>query len=398
MSTSIFKKLSVALLLSCVCTALWAKQPSLSPFLQKQFVKARGLMETESWADAQTLLADLERKTENRFAKALAAQSLGQIAIYQDDMARALKRFKQAFDLQVLDEASATRLMHSIGQLYCALEQWRACQDTLVAWLAREGVSPKAGDYIMIAQAYAAPEQWAKVPRYVNKALALKAKAPINWYQLEVAAWAQKSLWPQAIGAQKRLLQHYATRPVEWRRLVSMLVQNDDYKGALSAMRLPFEKGWLESESDYRQMAQLLYHRGVPHKAAEVLAAGIEKGEVSDSLDNLKLLGNLWQQAKARDKAIAVFEELAERTNQRRWLVQLAQLHYQAENWRAAGDYLKQALAKQQEPKLQLMFAVTLINQHDYQLAKRSLTVLLADESIKSRAQNWLNYIDRVTG
>lgn len=398
MSKSILKKLSVALLLSCLCSALWAKQPSLSPFLQKQLVKARGLMETESWAEAKTLLADLASNTENRFAKALAAQSLGQIAIYQDDMARALKRFKQAYELQVLDEASATRLMHSIGQLHCALEQWRACQDTLVAWLAREGVAPKAADYIMIAQAYAAPEQWIKVPRYVNKALALKPKGPINWYQLEVAAWAQQGRWAQAIGAQKRLLQHYATRPAEWRRLVSMLVQNDDYKGALSAMRLPFEKGWLESESDYRQMAQLLYHRGVPHKAAEVLAAGIAKGEVSDSLDNLKLLGNLWQQAKARDKAIAVFEALAERTNQRRWLVQLAQLHYQAENWPAAGDYLKQALAKKQEPKLQLMFAVTLINQHDYQLAKRSLTALLADESIKSRAQNWLSYIDRVTG
>lgn len=396
------KTLVVALLLSFSFDVIGAKPPSLSPFLQKQLVKARSLMETESWLEARTLLSQLYQNTENRFAKALAAQSLGQIAIYQDDMSRALSRFTQAYELEVLDDANNARLLHSIGQLHCALDEWASCRNSLLQWLSLEGVEVKATDYIMLAQAYAATEDWADVPLYVSKALSLNTHAPINWHQLEVAARAQQAQWPEAVEAQKRLLKHYASRPDEWRRLVSMMVQNDNYDGALSAMRMPFEKGWLTREQDYRQMAQLLYHCGVPSKAAEIFAQGIEQGAVEDSLGNLKLLGNLWLQAKNRDRAIEIFAELAERTDKRSWLVQLAQLHYQANHWRQARDYLKQALDKKYEAKLQLMFAVTLINLHDYQLAKRSLEPFLnetySDQGMRKRAENWLSYIDRVMG
>ena len=62
-------------------------------------------METESWPEAKENLVQLENSTKNKMALALIAQSLGQIAIHQDDMLEALKQFKASFAFSVLDEA-----------------------------------------------------------------------------------------------------------------------------------------------------------------------------------------------------------------------------------------------------------------------------------------------------
>ena len=377
--------------------------PTLPRFVYQKLQEAHSLMETESWAEAQDLLEKLSTDTKHKYAQALIAQSQGQISIHQDNITLALSYFQKALDLQVLDELSNRRLLHSISQLHCSIEEWVLCREKMQQWINISPDKVKATDYIIIAQAFAATETWQEVVRPARSALDLNVKAPKTWHQMLVVAYNNLEQWPEAIAAQQILLQHYAGESEEWRRLVSLHLSQGDSLAALNSMRLPYEKGLLTKDTDVKQLTLLLYHAELPFQAGVTLSKGMDKGWIDSSEKNLKLLANLWVEAKSFDKAIIAYQNLLEIAPKRRWYKQLASLHFQENNWRTAIDVIKDAtehkqfhLDKQEQSDFQLMLGMALINMNQLDEAKGILEELTSKESVKIQAENWLSYIEQI--
>lgn len=387
---------------TCIClslllsSSLSSAAPSLSPYIANKLVKARSLMETESWEEAKAFLTKLSEETKSDYANALIAQSLGQVAIYQDNLLLALNQFQKAYAYEALGKDNRTQLLHSIAQLHCGVDEWVPCRLKMKRWVEQAPDKVKASDYIVIAQAYSATEEWKEVVGPAEKAMRLKEDAPLNWYQLIMVAHSNLENWERAIEWQNELLNRYPEPAQEWRRLVALHLQREDYSSALSSMRVPFEKGLLNTSSDYKQMSQLLFHGGMPFKAGETLSDGIEAQIVSPDLDNLKLLVSLWIQSKEYDNAIKTCHRLLEISPERKWFKQLAMLYFQKKEWRAASKVLKVAVKQEPETDLQIMLGISLINLDEYDAAKKMLEPLQGDESVGDRVNNWLTYIKKV--
>lgn len=374
-----------------------AKLPKL---VYQKLQIAHSLMDTEQWLEARVLLEKLSAETNHKYAQALIAQSQGQIAIHQENMALALGYFEKALELQVLDELANNQLRHSISQLHCSIEEWIPCREKMQEWMRLSPEKVKASDYIVLAQAYAATESWKDVIDPTSQALKLNQNAPKSWHQMLVVSHNNLAQWPEAISAQESLLAHFSEDAQEWRRLVSLHLNREDSLSALNSMRLPYERGLMTTESDVRQMTLLLYHADLPYQAARTLRKAMDRGRTEMSEKNMTLLAGLWVEAKSFNDAVVAYRELIHISPKRKWYKQLASLYFQEKNWSTAIDVIKQAgqdnkleLNEQEQDDLELMHGMALINLSEFKKAKGILEPLTNRESVKSQAENWLSYI-----
>ena len=371
---------------------------NLSPYMHRQLSEARSLMEAGSWTKAQQQLRPLAQKAKSPYAQALIQQSLGQIALQQDKVAEALTHYSKAYAADALPEATQNQLQHTVAQLHCAVEQWRACQQQLQQWLARvPDQQIKARDHLLLAQAFAATEDWRQVIPPARRALALNSKAPISWHRLLVAAHSHLAAWRRAALAQRQLLQQFPGESREWRRLVALQLQGKDYAAALTSLRIPFARGLLREGRDYRQLAQLMAHEDLPFAAGKVLSEGMRLGKVKATADNLRLLAGLWLQAKEPAKAIAAFKRLLALQPSKKGYRQVALLHYQQMQWREARAALRQAIKLAPDGDLLLLLGMVQTQLRQFDQAKQTLLPLINDDNLRQNAESWLNYIDSLS-
>jgi tetratricopeptide (TPR) repeat protein len=386
----------VVLLLLLSFTCLSYAEQSLSPRIYAQLVKAQTLMDAKAWTEAKNFLQDLSGRVKQNYPKALIAVSLGQISINQEKLKDALVHFQQAYEFQAMKPGKNLQLLHSIGQLHCGLDEWVLCSTVLTRWAKIVPEQAKANDYIMIANAFSMTEEWWSVIHPVNEALKRRTNAPLQWYQLRVVAYSGLEKWAQAIIGQQTLLNSYPNNSEEWRRLVSLYLQLEDYKLALATMRIPFHKGLLATEKDYQQIAQLMLYNGVPYLAGVTLTEGLDNGAITETVENLKILASAWQFADEKEKAKQVLIKLVTTDPQRRWYKQLAQLHFQTQSWQQAVDALRSTKKLESESKLDLMLGIALINLQQYDNARLSLAEAAKDKSLKIMVDNWLQYLIQI--
>lgn len=393
--------LSLISVLVCMSTMIGAA-PSMSSFAYNKLHQLQVLMETESWQEASDVLAILEAEIKNKYVQSLVAQSQGQIAIHREDLALALDRFNKALTLGGLDELANKQLLHSVAQLHCAVEEWLACRDKMQKWIVVAADKVQASDYLIVAQAYASTEHWEEVVTPIRLALHLNQKAPKSWHQMLVIALTNIKQWQDGVNAQQNLLAHYPEESEEWRKLVSLHLRQEDSNAALNSMRLPYEKGLLTKADDVRQMALLLYQAGLPYQAGATFSEGLEKAWIEPSEKDLELLARLWIEAKSIDQAINVYKKLIDVAPKRKWYKQLASLYFQEKNWSTVISMINEAtqhglgLDNQDLSELELMRGMALINMNEFDEAKGIFESLTNRDSMKTRAENWLNYIAQI--
>jgi len=381
-----------------------AAKPSLSSYMQQQLVTVRMLMEKGAWTEAQQRLNKLKAKTSQEYATALIAQSLGQIAIHREDQISALAHFRQAYGTGSLPEQQNRQLLHDIGQLYCGVESWQSCEKTLAQWIQVAPEKVRSEHHIMRAYAYSMMEQWSDVIAPVSKALAAKInegeKVPLAWHQLGVTANIQLQQWERAVALQQVLLENYPNKSAEWRQLVSLHLQNKDYKSALATQRLGYQRGLLVSPRDIRQVAELMAFNGLPFIAAKVIKEGLAEGVLKKNVRNLELQANLWLHALEYEQAADVYSQLVNIEAKKKWVKKLAELHITSRNWSEATRVLQSFVGSfvdsKADPNLNLLLGITLTNQQRYNEAKRYFEAASSDKELQSVVEAWLQYLQQV--
>ncbi len=368
------------LVITCWAGTTYAQQVSEAEY--KQLMEAQALMEEAQWEQAQQVLALLTQPQRSAFVKALGFYNLGKIAIERDRFSEAIKRLKQARELQALSDEQQLQLLHSIGQLHCQIDQWSACARVLSQWVKLAPSLVMADDYIMIAQAYAQQEQWQQSLTPVGLALkhwkarsSQETSPPQNWYQLAVVAHVELKQWQQAVSRQQQLLKHYPADSEDWRQLVSLHLQRDDWTSALAVQRMGYERGLLVAEKDYRLLTQLLLNKGMPLLAGDVLSDGLDKKRVKESEDSLELLCQSWLRAKEWQRAENAIARLNSIKPTVKRAQNLAQVQMELGHWQAASKSLSLAvrLSNKPSPDLQLLLGIVHINLKNYDTARVAL-------------------------
>ncbi len=96
-----------------------------------------------------------------------------------------------------------------------------------------------------------------------------------------------------------------------WENLVSLYAATDQEYNAFIVNQLMYRAGFLTKESDVLKMVQYYGYNEIPYDGARILEIEMGNSRVKRSADNLKILSNLWLQAREYDKAIPVLRRIA---------------------------------------------------------------------------------------
>jgi tetratricopeptide (TPR) repeat protein len=185
-------------------------------------------------------------------------------------------------------------------------------------------------------------------------------------------------------------------------------------KDYMITLKTAYQKDFLDKESEYLALSQLLLLNKNPYWAAEVLVSGQKKmvtivddktkeekivPVVKDTEKNLKLLADSWRMAQEIDKAIPVLEKAAKISKDGKSYVLLGNLYLSEDRVDKAVEAIKKGLEKGKITKLSEVYLT--LGQAYFELqkfdeAKKNFRIAARDKEkkIKTQANNWIKYTE----
>jgi tetratricopeptide (TPR) repeat protein len=190
--------------------------------------------------------------------------------------------------------------------------------------------------------------------------------------------------------------------------------QLDRERDYMITLKAAYQKDFLDKESEYLALTQLLLLNKNPYWAAEVLVDGQKKmvtivdektkeekivPVVKDTEKNLKLLADSWRMAQEIDKAIPVLEKAAKISKDGQSYVLLGNLYLSEDKLKDAVDAIEKGIKKGKLKKI-AQAHLTLGQAHyelqNFEEAKKQFRMAARDKDkkIKKTANSWIKYTE----
>ena len=316
-----------------------------------------------------------------------------------------------------------TGALLSMGQLSMVQENYDQGIKYILQWMDEvEKVTAQAWSFL--GQAYYAKEDYRKSFSSIEKAIKLAEeegyKPRENWYVIMAANINELK---DEIGEEKALLQQidiyeilvnlYPKKQyfIQLGGSYGQLGRERDYMITLKAAYL---KDFLNKESEYLALAQLLLLNKNPYWAADVLVSGQKKmitkvdeetGEetiepvVKDTEKNLKLLADSWRMAQEIDKAIPILERSAEMSKDGNSYVILGNLYLSEDRVEQAIKAINKGLEKGDIKNLSQVYLTlgqAYFELQNFEEARTNFRIAARDKkkTVKTQANTWLKYTE----
>ena len=311
----------------------------------------------------------------------------------------------------------------SMGQIHLVQERYSQGIAYILQWM-KEVETVTAQSWALLGQAYFSTEDYRKSLSSMEKAISLAEeegyKPRENWYvimaaninELKSEIGEKESLLRQ-IDIYEILVNLYPKKTyfIQLGGSYGQLGRERDYMITLKAAHA---KDFLDKESEYLALAQLLLLNKNPYWAAEVLVSGQkkmvtivdEKTEeekivpvVKDTEKNLKLLADSWRMAQEIDKAIPILEKSAKMSKDGESYMILGNLYLSEDRVDEAVDAIKKGLEKgkiKNMSQVYLTFGQAYFELQEFDEAKKHFRLAARDKkkSIKTQANNWIKYTE----
>lgn len=259
----------------------------------------------------------------DRWARALYLQLAAGAAARAGDPLTAADHLLAARKTGGVEAAQRDRWQRDEARLRLAAGDSEAGTRLLTDWLTRHDGEPR--DRWRLARALAERGQWESAADWAERALAITREPSEAQRELAIAVLSHAGHDDAAL----RLLadglgeSHDAER---WRQAAALARRLGDTGQAVAIWEAGWRRGVLEGSDDLRRLIELHLAGGTPARAAEYLAEALEEGELEDGEAHRRLLAQAWEAARDRDRALAAWEVLAERSDAGKDWLRLGQL------------------------------------------------------------------------
>ena len=314
-----------------------------------------------------------------------ALLSLGQLYMVQEDYERGIQYVLQ---WQKEIEKVTAQSYALLGQAYFSLEDYKkslSSIETAIKLAEEEGYKPRENWYVIMAA------NISEMKSEIGEKESLRRQLPI--YEILVNLYPKKLYFIQLGG------------------VYGQLGRERDYMITLKAAHA---KDFLDKESEYKALAQLLLLNKNPYWAAEVLISGQkkmitivdEKTEeekivpvVKDTEKNLKLLADSLRMAQEIDRAIPVLEKAASMSKDGESYVLLGNLYLSEDKVNEAVASIKKGLEKGKIKNLSQVYLTlgqAYFELQEFDEAKKNFRIAARDKKkkIKTQANNWIKYTE----
>tara|TARA_B100000579_G_scaffold417634_1_gene414345 strand:- start:1771 stop:3183 length:1413 start_codon:yes stop_codon:yes gene_type:complete len=316
-----------------------------------------------------------------------------------------------------------TRALLSLGQLYMVQEDYEKGIQYVLQWQ-QEIEKVTAQSYALLGQAYFSLEDYKKSLSSIETAIKLAEeegyKPRENWYVIMAANISEMKA---EIGEKESLLRQlpiyeilvnlYPKKQyfIQLGGVYGQLGRERDYMITLKAAHA---KDFLDKESEYKALAQLLLLNQNPYWAAEVLISGQKKmitivnedtkeekivPVVKNTEKNLKLLADSLRMAQEIDRAIPVLERSAAMSKDGESYVLLGNLYLSEDKVNEAVKAIKKGLEKGKIKNLSQVYLTlgqAYFELQEFDEAKKNFRIAARDKKkkIKTQANNWIKYTE----
>tara|TARA_B100000945_G_scaffold271392_1_gene233301 strand:+ start:3034 stop:4455 length:1422 start_codon:yes stop_codon:yes gene_type:complete len=311
----------------------------------------------------------------------------------------------------------------SLAQLHLVQENYKEGIELILQWM-NEVEKVTAQSYSLLGQAYYQTGDFRKSLSSMETAVTMAEeegyKPRENWYVIMAASIGELK---KEIGEKESLL-----RQIDIYEILVNLYPKKQYfiqlggsygqlgreKDYMITLKAAHQKDFLNKESEYLALTQLLLLNQNPYWAAQVFVSGQkkmitivdEKTEeekivpvVKDTEKNLKLLADAWRMAQEIDKAIPVLEKAANMSKDGESFVLLGNLYLSEDKVEKAVEAINKGLEKGKIKKLSQVYLT--LGQAYFELekfedAKKNFRIAARDKDkkIKQQANNWIKYTE----
>ena len=311
----------------------------------------------------------------------------------------------------------------SLAQLHLVQENYKEGIELILQWM-NEVEKVTAQSYSLLGQAYYQTGDFRKSLSSMETAVTMAEeegyKPRENWYVIMAASIGELK---KEIGEKESLL-----RQIDIYEILVNLYPKKQYfiqlggsygqlgreKDYMITLKAAHQKDFLNKESEYLALTQLLLLNQNPYWAARVFVSGQkkmitivdEKTEeekivpvVKDTEKNLKLLADAWRMAQEIDKAIPVLEKAANMSKDGESFVLLGNLYLSEDKVEKAVEAINKGLEKGKIKKLSQVYLT--LGQAYFELekfedAKKNFRIAARDKDkkIKQQANNWIKYTE----
>mgnify|MGYP001478396467 FL=1 len=316
-----------------------------------------------------------------------------------------------------------TQGLLSLGQLYMVQEDYEKGIQYVLQWQ-REVEKVTAQSYALLGQAYFSLEDYKKSLSSIETAIKLAEeegyKPRENWYVIMAANISEMK---NEIGEKESLrrqlpiyeiLVNLYPKKLYFIQLGGVYGQLGRERDYMITLKAAHAKDFLDKESEYKALAQLLLLNQNPYWAAEVLISGQKKmitivdeeteeekivPVVKDTEKNLKLLADSLRMAQEIDRAIPVLERSAAMSKDGESYVLLGNLYLSEDKVNEAVASIKKGLEKGKIKNLSQVYLTlgqAYFELQEFDEAKKNFRIAARDKKkkIKTQANNWIKYTE----
>jgi tetratricopeptide (TPR) repeat protein len=291
------------------------------------------------WAEARSILTELlnNRAEMKSYDRSVMWNYWGYLYFSDEDYDQAMYAYEQLLKEPEATIPLRTASLLTLAQLNLVKERWDKGISLILQWM-DEVETITAQSYYLLSSAYFQKEDFVRARSNMEEAIRLAEEEGYrpkeNWYVLLAACFNElkdrKVIGPeyaleQQVGIYEILVNYYPKKQY-FLQLGYTYQQMDREEDYMLTLKAAYDKDFLDKESEYLALAQMLLLKKNPYWAAQVLVAGQQKkvtitdddtGEeeivavLKDKEKTLKLLADAWRMAQEIDMAIPVLEKVA---------------------------------------------------------------------------------------
>ena len=367
----------------------------VSKSVYQQLKKVDKLIAKKSYEQAEQILQKELGNSRKRYEKAVLFRSLSSVYGAQKNYPQAIEYLEKALDSKTLPYGATQKTEFSLGQFYLANQQPKKAFTILDGWFKRNpNPVPKAA--IFLANLYSQNKQYDKAVILVKQATALTENPPKEWIELQLALGYKTKDYSAAIVVLEKKLAKDPENKMHWQQLSAAYHNSGDYAKAATIKHLAYQQGFLTTEKERLELAELFLYANTPLKAAYFLERQFINKKIAKNGETLALLGRAWFNAKEMSAAKKSLEAALALAPKASIYEKLAQIYANDKQWKQALEHFSEALKQgnfEQQGRSQLLLGVTHYHLNNIPEATIAFELASIYKETAAGAQTWLSYL-----
>jgi tetratricopeptide (TPR) repeat protein len=286
--------------------------------------------------------------------------------------------------------------LYLLAQLQLATADYQAAATSLERWFELEK-QPAPAVHALAGTAYAYTKRYPDAAKHLRKAIELARNPDKNWYRQLLAVYYESRQYQAAANLLLQLITQSAGDKDYWLQLSGIYRELGDNEQSLVVMELAYLRGLLTQETELVNLARYYLYMELPYKAGQLLEKALREDSISPSIENWRLLNDVWLHAREPDRALAATEKALELIRDADLHLVRAQLLAEREQWSSVLHETEAAIttAGLDSPgKAHLLKGIAHYNLQQLHRAAASFEHARDFEGTREQAGRWLEHVD----